>query len=286
MRCLRKIILVLLVVGLAGCTDSPTLLKVLYGQFDNVMARELLSYADFSAEQKAQIRSAVDATVRWHRREALPSYVSLLMEIEQRMLDTHPSIEDITWLENSALAAAKDFETQSPMLKLLPLISALSDEQVTQITEKIAEEFEEQREEIENEADQDQATLATKNLTKFFKRVGLRLSSAQKDQAYKAFQARQLTDEQRMQAWRNWADQLLLLLEDRQTSEFSLQFSTHYAARFDLIERTFPAASAHDQEIIRNLMLDLFQNLSNKQKSAMRSRFETLSGVMQDLAQN
>lgn len=271
---------------LCGCTNNPTLLKLFYGQMDNALKREIISYADFSTEQKNTIRAAVDETVEWHRREALTGYVQDISEAQRRLLDTSVESQDIDWLIETFTRVGQEFEAQSPFLKLLPLIKSINDQQAEQVRDKINKEFEEQQKEQKKAAKQGEAKVDTKDLAKFFKRLGLKLSKSQKQKIEQTFSMRQITLTMRMQAWRSWGDELIKNIEERDSSDFEQRFKALYLGRSDLIKTTYPEAWQHDNQLARDMLLDLFQNLSEDQKNKMRKQLNVLTGVASDLAQS
>lgn len=280
----RGLVCLILTLCLLGCSSNPTVLKLLYGQLDNVMAREILSYADFNNQQQSQIITAIDESVQWHRRESLPSYVASLAKARQRMLDQQATLADIEWLFEETITLFKEVETHSPLLKIRPLIANMSDLQVQQVTEQIDEEFKQQLKEITDQTGKDQAKASTKKLARFLRRLGLKLNALQKTKATASFARRQLTKYDRMQAWRIWADQLVLILEQRNNPDFSGNFAQHYIARMSLIERTYPAKWQADQDNLKRMWLTLFQSLTDAQRESMQERLAGLSKVALELS--
>lgn len=273
----------LLVLALGGCTTSPLALKVLYGQFDNVMKRELLSYADFNDAERQAIKEEVDKLVAWHRYQALPSYVDLINEAQSRLLDSPAELKDIDWLFLTTKRLAQEFEARSPVLSLRPMIAQLDDRQINQVIAKIAEKLAEEKKELEETA-ADPMAESVKNLTKFFKRLGVKLNNSQQRLAQSFFEQRSLTPLQRHAAWEAWSAELTSILKNRQTPEFPQQLEAHYTARFSLIEKSFPIAWQQDQIVYKELFNALFNSLDAPQKQAMRERLASLSAVATDLA--
>ena len=285
MQAVRWILVACLLLVTTACTNSPLVWKTLYGQFDNVLRKEILSYANFDDSQKAEIVNAVDATVRWHRTQALPEYVELFAEAQARLIDQTPNLGDIEWLYQSGLSAAEDFETNSPILKILGLVAALSDEQVDQVKEKLEEEFEEQREKIEKEQDKDQAVESTKGFRKFMQRLGLKLTKQQAQAVTDSFRQRQLDDQLRMEAWSDWSQQLYQILDKRGSYDFESAFTQHYTKRMTLIQTTYPDKWRADQELSKQMMLNLFRSLNDGQRDDVRERLALLSDVAIELSQ-
>jgi hypothetical protein len=283
---MRIIFLLVLVLGASGCTTSPLALKVLYGQFDNFMKRELLSYADFTAEQRELIESEVDSLVQWHRYQALPDYAENISTAQRKLLDSPINPNDIDWLFETLRALATEFESRSPILSLRPMIIRLNDEQIQQINKTVVKELAKERKELEKAKRRDPAKESVKNLSKFFKRLGVTLSKAQKQNAERYFSQRKISNLQRHAVWGKWVAELSEILNNRAAEEFSMALESHYTSRFSLIEEVYPDEWQKDQQLTKAMLLELFRSLNKTQQDAMRERLKSLSTVALDLARN
>ena len=79
MKTLSRIISVLLLVLLAGCSAVQTG----YNNAPSLLYWWLDGYMDFSSEQADPVRASLDTLQAWHRREELPAYASLLRRMRQ-----------------------------------------------------------------------------------------------------------------------------------------------------------------------------------------------------------
>ena len=281
---MRKTLVAILLLSLGGCTNSPVIWKALYGQFDNLMKREILAYADFTPDQKQAIRSAVDKTVLWHRTQALPQYAQLLETASTRLIEGSPTREDIDWLYATGLDLGREFESQSPILQLTSLIQGLSDQQIQQAIEHIDEQLAEQQRELEASASKDPAEESTKLLAKSLRRLGLNLTKPQKQAVTQSFRQRNITEAMRYSAWQNWADEFKGILEGRNDNGFEEKITRHYTGRMTLIQRTYPEFWSNDQVQSKAMVLELLLSLDQGQKNKALDRFNLLQQVMQDLA--
>ena len=276
--------MLVLAAGFTACSNSPLAWKLLYGQFDTLMSREFLSFADFDAAQEFEIKLAVDDTVRWHRQQELPRYADAIRELQQRILTKPAQPQDLDWLFETLTSIGRRFEERSPLLQLIPVLAELDDRQIGQIAAHLDDEFEESRREREKEADQDPAEHSAKGLKKFFKRLGLNINPVQKERLIASLERRRMTQEARETIWRQWADKLLIVLNGRQSTGFVKRFEDHYFARLTLMESSAPEAWRHDQQLFKELLLDLFQSMDADQIESMQEGLDRVKNVALELA--
>lgn len=281
----RSLCVALLVVGLSACTNNPFAWKLLYGQFDNLLSKQLISYAQFTESEKDLIRLEVDNTVLWHRQTELPKYASTITEFQKRFLakQSLPNQTDMDWLLDEINTIGLRFDEKSPLLALIPMLAQLTDVQVEQITETIDQEFIDAQKELDKEADQDPAERAEKSIRKFFKRLGLSTNKTQRKTLIESLQQRQLDRELQQEIWREWSNQLSIILNSRIQASFAERFTEHHFARINLIENRQPKKWAHDQILFKNMFLELFKNLETEQKLAMNQRLEKFKEVALEL---
>ena len=265
----RLLAATILICTLSGCTNSPLAWKVLYGQFDNFLYRQFISYADFSDAQKSAIRKEIEVMAAWHRRSELPLYADYIDEFEARIMDQKPTADDVTWLFDALYEIGLRLDKNSPLLTLTPQMQALSDEQVEQISDAFDKDYAEETEEWEKEADKSPAEAGAATLKKFFRRLGLKLNKTQVQTVEQHLAKRQLSREAQQEIWREWSEQLLVILAGRKNADFAQKFSDHHFARIDLVKTTAPQGWQHDDVIYRTLLLDLFQSLDDSQKQSM-----------------
>jgi hypothetical protein len=277
-----------LVISLTGCTNNPFAWKLLYGQFDNFLSKQLIGYAQFSESEKGLIRLEVDKTVLWHRQYELPKYAATITEFQKRFLtqQTMPRQTDMDWLIVELNTIGLRFDEKSPLLSLIPMLAQISDLQVEQIAQKIDEEFIDSHKEWQQEADQDPAELSEKSLRKFFKRLGLSTNEAQRTALTESLRRRQLSYDIKQEVWRDWADQILEILNSRIQPGFAERFADHYFARLNLIEKKQPEQWAHDQTLFNDMFLELFTNLESDQRVSMNQKLEKFKTVALQLNQS
>ena len=284
----KTVCLALLLSSLSACTNNPFAWKLLYGQFDNFLSKQLIGYADFTDAQEELIRSEVDKTVLWHRQNELPKYADLIAEFQVRFLskEPRPTKIDMTWLVDEANDVGLRFDQKSPLLALLPMLAKLNETQVEQIAETIDEEFEDAKKEWEAEADQDPAIASEKSMRKFLKRLGLTTNRQQQGALIASLRLRQLNRESQEPIWREWSDELISILNSRSKPNFAQRFTDHHFARIDLLERKQPIKWAHDQALFKNMFLNLMVSLDSKQKKSMNQKLNKFKEVALELSRS
>lgn len=105
---------------LSGCST----LRLAYNQSDELIYWWLDAYADFSDEQKPQVRTALLELQKWHRQQQLPEVIALLQEMRSM------APQDIT----PAQACAVGEKAKNSFLTLLRQTEAPSTQLAMQLT--------------------------------------------------------------------------------------------------------------------------------------------------------
>lgn len=219
----------------------------------------------------------------WHRSNELSRYAQYISEFQVRMLDRQPEEADIEWLYTAFRDIGLRLDENSPLLTLTPVMQGLNEQQIQQISAAIDKDFSEETREWEKQSNKTPAEAGAETLKKFFKRLGLRLNKQQMQQVEEQLAERQLTREAQQAIWREWSDQLLQILEARNTTDFAQRFSDHHFARIDLVQTQAPQRWAHDERIYRSILLELFRSLDQRQTNSMKEKLSKIRTVALEL---
>lgn len=279
---LRLILIALLLTS--ACTNNSFALKILYNQFDTLMKRELLSYADFNDEQERVIKNEVDHSLTWHRRTELPRLADSLRSVQLRLLNETPQQQDVEWLFEELRSAGQRFEARSPLVALAPMMKTLSPQQVEQIKQKVEAELAEEQQELLTTKKKESAQSSAKEFAKFLSRFGLEVTNEQRNRMAESFAKRKISRQMRHDLDRQWSTEFLGLLTMRQSSDFVTQFQAHHFARSSLTERTYPELYEHDNALFVDMLLQLFSSLSQAQKDEMTAQTTAYIVLADELA--
>jgi hypothetical protein len=129
-----RTLLVALAVLLAGCST----VRFAYENADAYVRWQAASYLDLEGDDAEELDDRIDEFHAWHRKNALPKYVTLVNEASQRLADGL-SREDLVWGYDSLRVQARESLRKAGELAA-PLLDRLTPAQVAQIERRIAEE--------------------------------------------------------------------------------------------------------------------------------------------------
>ena len=129
----RIALAVLLMALVCGCST----VRFAYENADAYARWKIGTYLDLEGEDAEQLDERIDEFHAWHRRNALPKYVTLAHEASQRFADglSHP---DLVWGYDSLRAQVRESLRRAAEL-LAPMLDRLTPQQVAQIERRIAE---------------------------------------------------------------------------------------------------------------------------------------------------
>lgn len=165
MRIIKTLFILTLAVSIMSCS----VVKTAYNNAPALIAWRLDDYFDFSAAQKAKLKSALQALHTWHRKNELPRYVSLLDEIHNDL--SH---------DMSARTACQRIESiksnvQTLQTKIIPIIvdvaDTLSDKQLQHFEKKLEKRNQEWKEEWWQESIEEQREVRLEKSQDFAEKV-------------------------------------------------------------------------------------------------------------------
>jgi len=131
-RALRRLLLVVLLAVLAGCSS----LRLAYNHGDTLLYWWLDAYVDLNSDQKTWVKRDIDELFRWHRKTQLHDYAQIL-QTAQRQLAGNPTAADLIGDYDEVKS-----RTQLLLFKALPeladLARSLQPDQIATLEKKFA----------------------------------------------------------------------------------------------------------------------------------------------------
>lgn len=124
----------LLAALVCGCST----VRFAYDNADAYIHWRVSSYLDLEGEDAEELDARIDEFHAWHRRNALPKYVTLVHEASRRF-DDGLSRPDLVWGYDSLRAQAQESLRKAAEL-LAPLLDRLTPAQLAHVERRIAEE--------------------------------------------------------------------------------------------------------------------------------------------------
>ncbi|NVD70777.1 hypothetical protein HUX88_09400 [Duganella sp. BJB1802] len=131
-RALRRLLMVILLAVLAGCSS----LRLAYNHGDTLLYWWLDAYVDLNSDQKTWVKRDIDELFRWHRKTQLHDYAQIL-QTAQRQLAGNPTTADLIGDYDEVKS-----RTQLLLFKALPeladLARSLQPDQIATLEKKFA----------------------------------------------------------------------------------------------------------------------------------------------------
>lgn len=130
---MKKWIAVLLLTWLAGCST----LKLAYNHSPSWISYQLDVYLDLDDAQESTLSNQLDALHAWHRRHALPDYMSALQTWSQWVLAGHQfTVDDILDVQQQVERELLRISSQAAV-EMAPLVQKLSLKQIEHLRGKL-----------------------------------------------------------------------------------------------------------------------------------------------------
>ena len=119
---------------LAGCSGMT---RLAYNNADLLLRKMANDYFDLDPVQSDELKVRMRRFHAWHRANELPQYVAFLRTAERRFTKGLTA-EDVAWAMSSARTRARAFAAKA-MEEAAPLLAGLSQDQVSVLEKKLAE---------------------------------------------------------------------------------------------------------------------------------------------------
>jgi hypothetical protein len=119
---------------LAGCSGMT---RLAYNNADIILRKMANDYFDLDAAQSDELKARLRRFHAWHRADELPQYVAFLRTAERRFT-RGLTAEDVAWGMSTARTRFRALAAKAAE-EVAPLVSTLSQEQITVLEHKLAE---------------------------------------------------------------------------------------------------------------------------------------------------
>jgi hypothetical protein len=250
---MRKLLLILLVVAVAGCSTT----RLAYNRLDWLAGWQLARYLDLDDAQREQFDAAFATLWRWHRQHELPQYASDLESLAAALAGMH---FDRATLEDSVRAAnahvVRLYEQALP--PAARLVATLSDAQIAALRERVYKDAAKSEQRYFKQGVDGWRDAAARRMQRSLRRWIGPPTPAQRERIERWAQARAATPELWLDYRRAWtADFFKLLAEHRQNADFVERLRDRLEGRDGFRSEALVAAADADRAAWMALMLDL-----------------------------
>lgn len=123
----------------SGCST----IKLAYNNADFLLVYMIDDYYDLTDQQHEKVKNDIVRILKWHRKEELPDYISIISQFESKAKDGLTK-EETVWTYDTMMN--KYFHTVDYLFEdILSFMSVLNDRQIKAMEEKFAEDSENSR---------------------------------------------------------------------------------------------------------------------------------------------
>ena len=246
------VLILVLALGLVGCSST----KMAYRYADWGIVWWVEDYVTLTADQKQQLNSDIDQLRQWHCSAELPRYQAWLDELESDVSSNPPDKATVDYHQEQLFSFFPSLlEKATPVA--VNLLSSLSDEQVQELANNMAQ----SQREMEDEflADSPEAT-AEARVERTAERVEQwlgDLNSEQRDIVRQWSANRGEQTEIWLQGRRNWQLALLELLEKRNAPTFEAELEYLILNSEEVRGEAYKVMMAESRAAMSSLMHEL-----------------------------
>lgn len=258
----------------ASCTSA-----LVYNRLDWLIPWYVNAYVDLTGEQRESLREQLTPLLQWHRREELASYQQLLQKIEAELEDPVTASQLQSWADELLQAVARTEET---MLDLaLEFGATISAEQMEEFIQSLYENQDEYEEEFLARTDEEYFKENTEHLQNLLKRFLGRLNAAQTKQLRQGVHSLKRFDALWLEDRRQWLQQLEPLLQRK--PGWQEEVRTAHRQRNDRRPAEYQQVLDHNTGLISQVMADILNSRTAKQRSNTRRELQDLQNTLQKL---
>jgi len=258
----------------ASCTSS-----VVYNRLDWLIPWYVNAYVDLTGEQRESLREQLTPLLQWHRRMELASYQQLLQKIEAELEDPVTASQLQSWADELLQAVARTEET---MLDLaLEFGATISAEQMEEFIQSLYENQDEYEEEFLARTDEEYFKENTEHLQNLLKRFLGRLNAAQTKQLRQGVHSLKRFDALWLQDRRQWLQQLEPVLQRK--PGWQEEVRTAHRQRNGRRPAEYQQVVDHNTGLISQVMADILNSRTAKQRSNTRRELQDLQNTLQKL---
>jgi hypothetical protein len=273
------VLILVLAFGLVGCSST----KVAYRYADWGIVWWVEDYVSLNGDQKQQLNSDIEQLRQWHCSAELPRYQAWLDELESDVSSNPPDQATINYHQQQLFSFFPSLlERATPVA--VNLLSSLSDKQVQELADNMAQSQQEMEEEFLADSPEATAKARADRTAERVERWLGALNSEQRDIVQQWSANRGAQTEIWLQGRRNWQLALLELLENRNAPTFEAELEYLILNSEEVRGEAYEAMMAESRVAMSSLMHDLIlagddTTLAHLQNRAveLNSDFEALT---------
>jgi len=261
------VLILVLAFGLAGCSST----KLAYRYADWGIVWWVEDYVSLTADQKQQLNSDIEQLRQWHCSAELPRYQAWLDELESDVSNNPPDQATVEYHQQQLFSFFPSLlERATPVAT--NLLSSLSDEQVQELADNMAQSQREMEEEFLADSPEATAEARAERTAELVERWLGELNSKQRDIVRQWSANRGAQTEIWLQGRKNWQLALLEILEGRDEPTFEAELEYLILNSEEVRGEAYKAMMAESRAAMASLMHDLILAGDNTTLANLQNR--------------
>ncbi|MBT1442938.1 hypothetical protein KJI95_00145 [Shewanella sp. JM162201] len=275
----KYLLIALVLLGLVGCST-----KMSYRFLDWAIAWELDDYVELDKSQQQAFDKVLDEFIVWHQKEELPRYVAQLDNLKAQMQSD--TLTPKLWADHMDYAQAHWYRLFEHVFDgILPIIQSLSDKQVDALIAQLKEDEVEDSKEYLGKSQAELLKESNKRQQKRAEKWLGKLTDKQKAMINSSNESRLATLDMWLEYRHEWLRQFEQALRQRaDTAVFSERMRVLMTAPQTLRSEAHQAAIRQNSENFGKLVMDIYRDLSDKQRSKLWREYDSLADDLRELA--
>ena len=261
------VLILVLAFGLVGCSST----KLAYRYADWGIVWWVEDYVSLTADQKQQLNSDIEQLRQWHCSAELPRYQAWLDELESDVSNNPPDQATVEYHQQQLFSFFPSLlERATPVAT--NLLSSLSDEQVQELADNMAQSQREMEEEFLADSPEATAEARAERTAELVERWLGELNSKQRDIVRQWSANRGAQTEIWLQGRKNWQLALLEILEGRDEPTFEAELEYLILNSEEVRGEAYKAMMAESRAAMASLMHDLILAGDNTTLANLQNR--------------
>ena len=272
------VLILVLAFGLVGCSST----KVAYRYADWGIVWWVEDYVSLTADQKQQLNNDIAQLRQWHCSAELPRYQVWLDELESDVSNNPPDQATVEYHQQQLFSFFPSLlERATPVAT--NLLSSLSDEQVQELADNMAQSQREMEEEFLADSPEATAEARADRTAERVERWLGELNSEQRNIVRQWSANRGAQTEIWLQGRRNWQVALLEILEGRDEPTFEAELEYLILNSEEVRGEAYKAMMAESRVAMASLMHDLILAGDNTTLAHLQNRAVELNNDFEAL---
>ncbi len=262
------VLLLVLLLSTAGCTNSKLIIGPLYNQLDNQIRSEFNKLGDFNDVQMAAFEASVGTYHVWHRQSELPRYAALMSEVARSIATPGNTREqDVKRWAETAETFSRSARLCHPVNYLFDLFKSLSDQQINFIERRFQNERKKNRERYESRSAEERVDYRLKRMGKWASRIGLDFTANQRAAFRTTLQKQTSLRTEYYALSDQWNLELFRLARNQQAPDYDARMSAHLNKLWSLLENAHPEQWRKNRELWQDASFKFVQSMTTKQRA-------------------